>query len=395
MMLRKSFLLNFRGSKCLIRDGEHSPEIFPACLVSIENSTEAWSNSPSAKLAWVLELRRKREDMSGKFDMKLTVMPAGHGDCVLVQCGDFNIMVDSGPYAAAISKRVRAGLLNSLGGRPIHLAIVTHYDDDHIGGLSRALEDSALPIQALLFNSPLRISEYIDRHRYNEADVSVRQALHVAGELTPYNPKVILAGQQYKFYDERIVLKVLSPSGKDVLHYGKRMLAAIGGLELAGRRGRCVPVCGRINELLAMHDDDQDADTSETNALSLAFILTFDGRSILFLGDSWPSVVTGSLALMRSDEERIPLDLAFVSHHGSKNNNTVELYRHINTAHYVVSADGKQNPDVETFGRILRAAAPNQPTFHFSEKSTQLDTMFEKSDLDIRFPENGPLTIIL
>ena len=333
--------------------------------------------------------------MSEKFAMKVTVMPAGHGDCILVQCGDFNIIVDSGPHATAISERVRAGLANALEGRPIHLAIVTHYDDDHIGGLSRALKDATLPIQALLFNSPLRIREYIDRHSEIETDVSVRQALHVAGELSPCNPKVILAGQQYNFYDKRIVLRMLSPSGQHMLHYGERMLAAIGGLELAGSRGRCVPVCGRIDELLAMRDDDQDADRSEANALSLAFILTFDGRSVLFLGDSWPSGVTSSLAIMRSNGARIPLDLAFVSHHGSKNNNSTELYRQINTADYVVSADGTQNPDVETFARILRGAAPAQPKFHFSEKSPHLDAMFQKSDLDVRFPEDGPLTFDL
>ncbi|WP_338936844.1 MBL fold metallo-hydrolase [Paraburkholderia sp. 22B1P] len=341
-------------------------------------------------LCWELEAK-----MSNKPEMKVTVMPAGHGDCILVQCGEFNIMVDSGPHDAKIHERVHAALARALGGQPIHLAVVTHQDNDHIGGLERMLKDGALPVHALLFNSPRRIREYIDRHTDEEVDASARQALYVARQLEPCNAEAVVAGERHMFFDDRIELVVLSPCGKDILHYGERMLAAISKEELAGSRGRAIPVCGQVDELLTMDDADKDTDRSEVNALSFAFILKFEERSILFLGDSWPSRVTHTLAALLPGGTRWPLDLVFVAHHGSRNNNTEELHRHIDATRYVISADGRQNPDVETFGRILRAAAPGQPEFYFSENSPQLKAMFSKSDIRVHFPESSPLTFNL
>lgn len=329
--------------------------------------------------------------MSRKSAMKVSVMPAGHGDCILVQCGDFNIMVDSGPQNAKIHTRVRSALVNALGEQPIHLAIVTHHDDDHIGGLERMLKDDALSVNALLFNSPKRIRDYIDRYSGEEANVSARQAIEVASKLTPCNRKAVVAGDELNFFGERVNLRFLSPLGDDILCYGERMIAAIGQEELAGNRGRETPVCGPIGELLEMPDDDKASDKSATNALSLAFILTFEERSVLFLGDSWPSRVTPELAKLLAGKPRIPLDLVFVSHHGSKNNNTIELYKHIQTESYVISTDGKQNPDVETFRRILLAAAPStQPVFYISEKSQELEKMFSKSNINVFLADNGP-----
>lgn len=329
-----------------------------------------------------------------KSAMKVTVMPAGHGECILVQCGDFNVMVDSGPSNGAIHRRVHSALVKVLEDRPIDLAIVTHHDDDHIGGLERML-DEALSIKRLLFNSPKLIRDYIEIQNGKEENASARQALRVSSKLGPFNNKVVVAGNKLDFFDGRVTLTVLSPLGADILKYGSRTLAQFAKEELAGARGRDTPICGRIKEMLAMDDDEKAADTSESNALSLAFILTFEDRSILFLGDSWPSRVLPSLTALHSGDDRIPLDLVFVSHHGSRNNNTTELYRHIKTGRYVISADGKQNPDIETFGRILRATAPNQPKFYFSERTQQLEEMFSKSDIQPCFPDGEPLTFDL
>lgn len=331
--------------------------------------------------------------MTGKNAMKVTVMPAGHGDSILVQCDDFNILVDSGPHNAKIHKRVYSALVSALNGRPIDLAIVTHHDDDHIGGLERMLNNSTLSVRALLFNSPNLIHEHIDRAE--EVNVSARQAINVATKLKPCNAKAVVAGDELNFFDGRITLSVLSPWSKDILKFGPGMIAAIGKEESVGSLGRETPICGRIDELLSQFDDNKASDKSEANALSLAFILTFEERSILFLGDSWPSRVTPFLAMLSDGGARIPLDMVFVSHHGSKNNTTVELYSNIETERYVISTDGKQNPDVETFGRILRAAAPKRPEFYFSERTYQLETMFSRSDINVRFPGDCPLTFHL
>lgn len=339
--------------------------------------------------------QKQSEDMINKSAMSLMVAPAGHGDCFLVKCGEINILVDSGPSSDVIHGRVINALSNALCGQPIHLAIITHYDDDHIGGLERILGSDKIQVDALFLNSPLRIREHIDIHNGDELPVSANQALSVAGKLSPCNDKAIIAGKQYKFFQGRVVLTMLSPKPDDIISYGPKILKPLGEEELVGSRGRVPPTCGTISQLLSMVDKDKNIDTSQNNALSLAFILTFEERSILFLGDSWPSRVTPALRALCSEESRIPLELVCVSHHGSKYNNTKKMYQYLSSLRYVISSDGDQHPDVETISRILRSAVPDMPEFYFSENTQKLANIFSKTDIKVHFPVTEPLSIDL
>lgn len=69
--------------------------------------------------------------------MKLRVYQSDKGDCLLLQAGDKNILIDGG-MAASFAKHVRPSLKDI---PKLDLICVSHIDDDHISGILRLLDD--------------------------------------------------------------------------------------------------------------------------------------------------------------------------------------------------------------------------------------------------------------
>lgn len=102
-----------------------------------------------------------------------------------------------------------------------------------------------------------------------------------------------------------------------------------------------------------------EPDTAEVNGSSIAFILEFRGKKLLFLGDCHPEVVEYNLEklLKVTKQEKMWFDLVKVSHHGSKHNTSVSLLKLINSDKYIFSTNGRgknfSHPDIETIYRII------------------------------------------
>lgn len=339
--------------------------------------------------------------MSSKPPLKVTVLPAGHGDCILVQCSAFTILVDSGPIRPDIHARLRAALILALDGKAIDLAIITHHDEDHTGGMHwilRGGNDVAIVVNQLLFNSPSLIASFLDGDK--EEAASFVHAHTVSGLLPPCSAEAVYAGQKPREFDEgRVVLTMFSPNPDLIEEYGREIACGVKQCknletegdeeEPAGLKGRVVPVVGSLTNLRAMADSDNGSDRSKSNALSLAFMLSFEGRNLLFLGDSWASTVEAAFDQKWPGNARQQFDVVFVSHHGSKNNTTVNLYKRIDCKRFVICADGKSHPDALTLRRILEASGWIGPTFYLSENTPELRTMFAGSDF-VRLPDIAP-----
>lgn len=79
---------------------------------------------------------------------------------ILVTCGKVLILIDSGPKNFKVRKNVIDRLKGLLDGRAIDIAVVTHNDDDHIGGYKYIL-DSDISIKKFIFNSLSYISKIL------------------------------------------------------------------------------------------------------------------------------------------------------------------------------------------------------------------------------------------
>ena len=98
-------------------------------------------------------------------------------------------------------------------------------------------------------------------------------------------------------------------------------------------------------------EDDRSA-----NGSSMAFIIEYKNKKLLFLADAHPSIIINNLKLHYKEED-FPLyfDVIKVSHHGSQGNTSLELLKMITSQQYIFSTNGKthNHPDKEVIGRII------------------------------------------
>lgn len=99
-------------------------------------------------------------------------------------------------------------------------------------------------------------------------------------------------------------------------------------------------------------------DASVENGSSISVLTIFKGKKILWLADSHPSDIVRSLKAMGySKKDKIKCDWVKVTHHGSKANNSNELYDLIDCENYLMSVNGINKdylPTKESMARIIR-----------------------------------------
>lgn len=105
-------------------------------------------------------------------------------------------------------------------------------------------------------------------------------------------------------------------------------------------------------------------DNRYPNGSSIAFILCYKGKKVLFLGDSHPTIIEESLRELYPDLENIWFDAIKVSHHGSKGNTSPSLLKLIDSDQYFISTNSKlfTHPDTEVLARIINR--PTEKTRH-------------------------------
>lgn len=331
--------------------------------------------------------------------IEVEVFPAGIGDSILARCisdsGTVNILVDGGvkrTYEDHLATRLKE-LANA--GERLDLLIVTHIDTDHIGGaleLLKANGDAAapqlIPIDDIWHNGyrhlGLKGREPTDKEKQSvlsqvsgvmdedseEHDISFREADSLAELIVnggykwnhAFGGGAVLAGAAYSKGSD-LNLKVLSPtlSQLDRLAYAwKRELLKMGVAFEAVN----APEFAKAFELAMQAEDDLSAveenissslpevppdpstfveDQSDTNASSIAFLLTFRGLRILMLADAWPSVVCQEAQRLFGPSFKEHVNLLKVSHHSSKNNSSPELLSLFSSDLYVVSTNGAKH----------------------------------------------------
>lgn len=320
-------------------------------------------------------------------DVLISFLGAGAGDCALLQFegGRFNVLVDAGPRYPSRDALHRLGQLKQLlPGGVIDLAVVTHQDDDHIGGFMTLLaEDSDLQIKELIFNSHDLVRAFLEES--DTSRVSARQGYMLAKAKRPCHHQVVRAGERLKCYDAKIELLFVSPSPEAFKRFGHLTEPPISCSEPIAPRPPFRPYAQ-----LRLDPDAFKEDTSGNNCMSLAFELRFKGNAWLFLGDAWPSTVNAGLEALYG-RSRPHYRLVKVSHHASQGNTNAALLSRFSCHDFVIPTDGSRHPDEQVFRRILDAAGAAQPRLHFPEETAYLRALLRNYGEWIRYPERGCL----
>lgn len=347
---------------------------------------------------------------------QLEVLPAMEGDCLLLHYGDDGdprlMLIDGGPggvYGAHLKPRLEelhAAHADPLAPKPLKIDVlmVSHVDDDHIGGIlnmTRDLKATGAPrrykvlslwhnaLETLLAGDPGELSSTV-------ALVKGAAAFDDDGleALMPEEPEEMILASYKQGLDLRSDADLL---GWDInAEFGGAFIEAKAGddpVDMGGGLtlrlvGPLQPEVAKLREeyekflkekasavkpasLLAAFEDE-----SVTNLSSIVALATLDGRSLLLTGDARGDKVLKGLEEMglMPAAGPLPVDVLKVPHHGSCRNLAPVFFERIHADHYVFSGNGKHgNPDRETIEMLLDARPGGAFTLHFTYPIAEID----------------------
>lgn len=357
---------------------------------------------------------------------------AGNGDCISIENESDFVLIDGGTAQSFdVWKSHIVGNINR-----IDSLIITHIDNDHVNGVIRLLANENCPnIVKVYFNGAQQLfgeldvvnkedgrterklqalagehckAERKEKIGYSEA-VSLSYFLMAKGikcnevvgsealyrekldsfevgriKLTIIGPEkssldALREAWKFNLCEKRIKPKIISKS-----YYDAFELYANNALKLSSYNH---PISGSIpKNINAFAYQKFESDSSLANESSFSFLIESGGKSILYLGDCHPETVISWLEINKI--ETIRVDAVKISHHGSKNNTSLEMLKRINCQKYLISTNGKSHnhPSLETIARIAVVNKDKKTEIHMNYCLDNIPGWF-LNELDSEYPK--------
>ena len=288
--------------------------------------------------------------------------------------------------------------IESRGGK-LDVVVVTHIDGDHISGIIRLLEEMPIGIGEIWYNGYRHIQSvavtteeketFVHRNICKECQaekpkpISAKQGCTLSALIAkngiPWNTlakgNTIITPLSFSLGDA--IIHVLSPNNENIEaleSFWKKRLIKDGLLKKAHSEeywddayefslSKDMPgfhfhekKVSKSYDLLKLCKEAYEPDGSASNGSSISFVLETKGKRLLFLGDSHAETVAASLRALYG-EEKAPyiFDAVKLSHHGSYNNNSPELFKLIVSDKWLVSTNGDKynHPDMPALAHII------------------------------------------
>lgn len=359
--------------------------------------------------------------------IQVEMLPALQGDAILVRCvaakGTTNILIDAG-LASTYHDFVRPRLLElHAAGEDLAAFIITHIDADHIEGAIAFLADNGdsttpavIPVRDVWHNSYRHLPLVGRTPSRDEAtrvlsqipivslsapgEISARHGSTLAAQITrlhyPWNHAfgghaAVTESSQVRRINvqDNLRITLLSPTPPQLARLAREWRKELIMLGVPSTAGNSLDFELAFEAVLLQRPTEEGVDESTTissthlaeapepstfredrsitNASSLAFLLEFEGKSALLLGDGLPSVVLAQLQPLLGSAPHLAAGLVKVSHHGSKRNTSPALLDRLRSDHFLVSTDGSKHrhPDMEALLWIV-ASQPQGTCLHFN-----------------------------
>lgn len=334
----------------------------------------------------------------------IEMLPAGHGDALVIEYGTptdkHHILIDAGTIHTwpAVRNRLKQRRKDRY-----EVFIVTHVDEDHIGGSISLLDDPDLKhrLDHVWFNGFIHCSDggnvlgpvhgeqltsRIVEGGFRWNDPFPNPSSPAAG-----GPAVVPSAGDLPTFDlpggAKVVL--LSPTGPKLKKMAKVWKTKVEEAHLVAGHGDAdhagafpphdqhvveLPiVIGRAELELAASETERDG--SEANGSSIAFVLEFGNKRLLLGADAHADVLAANLARygQMKGEARPRIDVVKLSHHGSGANLSSALVAAIDTRRYLISSNGDNfgHPDDSAIARaILGSSGPVTFWCNYASKRT-------------------------
>lgn len=276
----------------------------------------------------------------------------------------------------------------------LDLLVITHIDNDHIGGLSKFIEEGGVFKKGFIKNCWFNALSKVKNQTNTEGLVGIKEGVLVRDILTKKLdielPFITDLTKPLDLFGAKIT--VVSPDDKSL----DKMMDKWRATEPIGKEKSDYPKT--IEQLLAQKPPNFDSRIE--NKSSIAFLFEYHDFKMLFLADSRPSVVERSLRnLGYSETNKLKINYLKVSHHGSRLNTSEALLSHLDCRKFVFTADGKSKPHKETLARIVKHFYdPDVPPLSliFNHQNTKLESIFnvdknpfERYNFTVEYPKVG------
>ncbi len=349
--------------------------------------------------------------------IRVELLPASFGDCILVEWGTKNarhrLLIDAGlkgTYRDALEPRL-AEL-----GKPValELLVVTHIDRDHICGILPLLEADPPVITAkdIWFNGRAHLDDGL-----GAADGEALGRLLKGAEL-PWNEsfekKAVVVPETgdlpVKRLDGKATLTLLSPYRSQLTTLAAEWDDTLGNWEKEDEPadgalppdalGKRPPLSGiDAQTVLDLSNEKFEEDDAAPNGSSIAFLFEHEGKRILFGADAHPSVLLKSMR--RLPAESTKLDAFKLAHHGSMNNLSPALLEAVECSRFLISSNGGSfgHPHPETLAWIVTASARSKTLLfnYSSDYATVWDdaSTRRKFAYSVRYPTDARRGLVL
>lgn len=335
--------------------------------------------------------------------LEIQFLPAEKGDSAWIRWGNGRqLLVDLGTFETGkrLAKRLEAMAPDR---RAFDLLVISHVDEDHLGGAISALVKPDKPLPDVLFSdiwfngwanlsglqNPLSDDSRLEALGPAQGEEFSGWLQSRAWNNTFSRGPVERRGDSLRTIDlggglrvkvlgpTRAGLKSLVPTWRKevtkALASGRLKESAQGiqipsTLEPLGGRSR--PVLSTKADLELLAKTPSAKDPSAANGSSIILLLEWHGRTVLLTGDAHADDVVDGLNQLKEDGP-IHLDVLKVPHHGSAKNLTRDLVEAVDCPYWVFSSDGSthRHPDPEAVARVLRWSKRQPVTLGFNVPS--------------------------
>jgi len=290
-------------------------------------------------------------------NLYLTVLKAFSGDALILNYkGDdhkqHTILIDGG-MPNTYNKQIKKALSSI---EEIDAIFITHIDKDHIGGILKLLDSSyQSKVKQLFFNSGKLINK-TDSTEISQSDgISLINFINNSTTLKANHEELTNQRETLDFFGLKMTL--LSPSYRALEIFNKNF--SLGEVKEEAL----------ISDNITEQEDFLDFNTlikerpfkekrledDPANGASLSFLIEYQDKTLLLLGDAKDQTIIESLQSMGySPQKRLQVDYLKLAHHGSKYHSSEAFLALVESQHYIISTNGRYgHPNIETLARVL------------------------------------------